>query len=73
MKDRQTTDFDRNTKILELEIRIRKAKILTIASCGLFAPCTCPYISRQKSKLANLRRQQESTSAVEEPALKAAP
>jgi len=51
------TKFDLDMDKLKIEIKIRRAKIVTYASCCLFACVTGPYICHQKSKLAKLEKQ----------------
>ncbi len=45
----------RQSKILKTELQIKNAKILTIASCCLFSPCTVPYICVKKREQGKLR------------------
>jgi hypothetical protein len=59
-KNHPIDDFRKNSDIMELEMKIKNAKLLTVKSCGLFAPVTAIYIAKKKLKLRKLREENYS-------------
>ena len=60
MQNRNPNDeFNRTLEMIKLDRKIKNATLLTIASCGLFAPVTLPYRAHQKSKLKKLREESQ--------------